>query len=1269
MENFMAEVWSRLLRWGFVLTILFGAGQAHAGTYQNASTPFAWIDASTHTKVGYNTVPYKFNQSTGCATTPPIIDDTLSDAIPIGFNFLFVGVSFNTLRIMSNGRLQFNNNVKCEAGSPVQQLPYPNTNLNYTMRIYGNDLDPTLKSDVTASTYNTNCLLRTACYISYATIGTAPNRSFVVTWNNVPEWTTGSNPTGSYNLQVILQENGEFIYQYGIDVPGPSATLGQTGWQADSLDYDTVATGFPANNSAVKFFIPRPVAEYRMEQIDWSVTQVLDTSGNLRHGSRLGLAQTTGAGKVCRGGNFPANTVTTTIDAISTPISIPTNVGGAGSITFWYKANTAWSGGGVQDAQLIDASVVNGQWFFIVRRSNGRLRFVITDTNGNVQVAETGAIAVAANTFKHIGVSWNFNALGAANSDHLRIYVDGVLQNETTFTSSGTVSAQIGTLHIGDNRSTFIGSSGTGNSTNGVIDEFRIYNYEGGLALIQRDYNNSSSTCVTHYAISHAGTGTTCAQTTITISAHDSTHANVIMPNNTTQISLSTTTGKGDWTLISGYGILTNGTADDGAATYLFNGEYQAVFGFSHTTTGSVGIDITDGQTTDLKVPVNGAEDALVVFSTCRAAGFNACELSAPRCTPIAASTTYAKLYTKLANTAFALDLVALKADGTLESAFSGSATVDLLVNTGTPITAGVNNCPVSQTATIPLGSIAFSGGKVSATGISFAANAISNVSPNYSAYRDARVRVTCDAANCTTPAAYCSTDNFAVRPTTFTLTSNMTNATQINTPSLNAGANFSLSTTAVAGYNGIPLIDNSLLGQKIATHVTVPLPATDYTSRLTSSAGSPIPIGTAAIATGLSTNATMNYDDVGNFLVKAGGAYDSSFTSTDQPNDCVVGSYSNTVDAFGKFGCDIANQANSALFGRFYPDYYAVNTVLSAACGPATATQFTYMGQAGLGFSWLATAYSKNNVQLTHYTAGYGTLATIAVTGDDNSGATSFPTLNTRVAPAIPAFSWNGGNAGRSYSTNNTGYAIGATVINVLGSGDVVAGDLISFGADTNKYTVTVGTTGSGPITIAGPGLLVAIPSVSSSLAFFHSFNRLPSQEGPYDAFAIKTKITDNDGALITKLNGATITGNNTVLSSTTRLRYGRLRIENAYGSELLPLPVKLWAEYWNGSSFVTNTLDNCTSLARANYSISGHVGGVAASNMTTVANIPANAGVVLVGGFGTIKLLKPNVPPAITTKGSFYLNSLIPYLPGSGRETLGVFKNAPIIYIREVY
>lgn len=123
--------------------------QATAVTYVMDTIVANWIDSSTHNKITTVSAPYKFT-GTGCGTAPPTLDDVISDSIPIGFNFMYGGVVFSNLRVMSNGRLQFGNTT-CGSGTqsigPPQTFPYgyPDANMNYTMRIYGGDLDATLK--------------------------------------------------------------------------------------------------------------------------------------------------------------------------------------------------------------------------------------------------------------------------------------------------------------------------------------------------------------------------------------------------------------------------------------------------------------------------------------------------------------------------------------------------------------------------------------------------------------------------------------------------------------------------------------------------------------------------------------------------------------------------------------------------------------------------------------------------------------------------------------------------------------------------------------------------------------------------------------------------------------------------------------------------------------------------------------------------------------------------------------------------------------------
>jgi MSHA biogenesis protein MshQ len=52
--------------------------------------------------------------------------------------------------------------------------------------------------------------------------------------------------------------------------------------------------------------------------------------------------------------------------------------------------------------------------------------------------------------------------------------------------------------------------------------------------------------------------------------------------------------------------------------------------------------------------------------------------------------------------------------------------------------------------------------------------------------------------------------------------------------------------------------------------------------------------------------------------------------------------------------------------------------------------------------------------------------------------------------------------------------------------------------------------------------------------------------------------------------------------------IRYGRLRLDNAYGSELLKLNVPIALEYWTGTAWSNNSLDLCSALTANHFSFS---------------------------------------------------------------------------------
>lgn len=118
---------------------------------------------------------------------------------------------------------------------------------------------------------------------------------------------------------------------------------------------------------------------------------------------------------------------------------------------------------------------------------------------------------------------------------------------------------------------------------------------------------------INHFAISHDGTGDNCLPEEITISKHTAAHA--VDTSYTGTITLSTSTGNGDWsktaTATDAEGTLIQGAADSGSATYSFiaadNGSIK--LNLSNSNIETLNINITDGTDSDYVT-----EDSDLVF-------------------------------------------------------------------------------------------------------------------------------------------------------------------------------------------------------------------------------------------------------------------------------------------------------------------------------------------------------------------------------------------------------------------------------------------------------------------------------------------------------------------------------------------------------------------------------------------------------------------------------------------------------------------------------
>ena len=359
---------------------------AHAAYYGNTPTTFSWIDPVA----GGHAVATWTNGASctgGTYVTAPA-DDDITTQLPIGFNFNFGGTTYNQLQIMTNGRLQFNNSY-CGYGTngvgPPPTYPYDfptgnplGGNVVRMMRIYGADFDPSASAP-TGRVY-------------YATAGIAPNRTFTVTWFNVTEW---NSPGSFFNMQIILRENGEFVYQYK-DTVNLTTGHAQIGWEVSAADYDIYNySGFGTlAYSAIRFY-PAPVklGEWRMDELTWTgaAGEVVDSSGNGRNAQAVNGAVTASAAPAiavnpgtCRYGVFDGVN-----DHVLLPASFP-NMTQSFTITAWINTQNRTRAG--QRILVDDETNSGGYGFSLGDGGAGMLRFysrasapVILDTTAVIQ--------------------------------------------------------------------------------------------------------------------------------------------------------------------------------------------------------------------------------------------------------------------------------------------------------------------------------------------------------------------------------------------------------------------------------------------------------------------------------------------------------------------------------------------------------------------------------------------------------------------------------------------------------------------------------------------------------------------------------------------------------------------------------------------------------------------------------------------------------------------------------------------------------------------
>ncbi|WP_019141385.1 DUF6701 domain-containing protein [Noviherbaspirillum massiliense] len=599
-------------------------------------------------------------------------------------------------------------------------------------------------------------------------------------------------------------------------------------------------------------------------------------------------------------------------------------------------------------------------------------------------------------------------------------------------------------------------------------------------------------------------------------------------------------------------------------------------------------------------------------------------------------------IYTKLVGTAFKLNVAALS-NSQIQTIYAAGAnksvTVKLVDNSDGKCVLDSTQANYCNSACISKTAVSSGSQTLTFTASDKGQKQSANFTLN-SAYRNL-VAIVDDGTT-----AACSIDAFSVRPTGITsvTSSDATNLGTSGGRTFKAGADkFSLTATVAgvagssSGYDGVLKINKDLI-QALS-------PAT------VAGTVSPLSFPAATKGTGSSTalgDKTFTYSEVGAFVLPPYSVFDGVVTTSEcqgkttaqcdtlkaatwtgvdsisGKGDCVADSFSNAKDASGKYGCNFGNSSTSATatLGRFIPYRFALSSTLTNRADLSSCPDsFTYFGEQ-LNAKFTLTAQAADGSTTRNYT---GDLAKLD------------PTVfaNLRMAAADRTTSLPAPASAPPYRLTPTADGMPA---------------------------IKCGTT---PCFQAG---------VAADIDVAFKFARNASPEGAYGAVDIGINPMDEDGVTVPLDIDTTSTTNTPSalvfdhgMLGTTELRYGRLRIDNAYGSELLKLSVPVTADYWNGKAYARNTLDNCSPLAGSNFELLNHTGGLDASNMNA-SNIAG--GLALSGGSGKIVLNAPSPRP--TKNGSVDLRSNsanLPYLPGIGRETFGVYKAGRVIYVREIY
>lgn len=176
---------------------------------------------STCSNYAMSTINYSLFSASGPTLNSlfmPTADDG-SVSVPIGFNFSYYCGTYSNVNVCTNGFMQFDYGTPLTFGSP----PVSDNAQSFPSAIAPNGIVALNMNDFDVTTTGS---------ISYTTVGTAPNRVFILTYDHVPIWynaATSQPPSPVYNTgQIVLYETTNVI-EIHTGTVGLSPNLGTQG--------------------------------------------------------------------------------------------------------------------------------------------------------------------------------------------------------------------------------------------------------------------------------------------------------------------------------------------------------------------------------------------------------------------------------------------------------------------------------------------------------------------------------------------------------------------------------------------------------------------------------------------------------------------------------------------------------------------------------------------------------------------------------------------------------------------------------------------------------------------------------------------------------------------------------------------------------------------------------------------------------------------------------------------------------------------------------